>query len=430
MKSDQNTRTYEQNSTKEFHKIHGSPEKAQNLACRSSDSETQVRRPALKHENALEARVRRPPLERSPILETQIPKKRSDNEKDGQGREPRLGQECEGEQNENYHYTPSKDLIGTKRQAYNRTKKSPTCCREPSLKVHQAQKQKEFSDTVLEYDKPNEKTSEVEPVCRENHAIEDHDVVSHAIGNHDVARGHGGETDQVDIGQKVFQGDAGMDQKTKASENIKKEDPRSVNHHARDNHDATSHEIGTHVIGQHNQGESRQIKIGNGQTQTRHNDFPWTAPRVMLEFLKHDMGLSGPTIWTIDNYDGEATWAEIGETPNHDYKDDKELSANQYHKMAVELYQWEGATDNLIQKRKITTDEMWRECEWHKIKAGVEVVCMEMYREVEELQLREESGSTATTERVWDHKGQTYVVRDWSAQDDKTDHTPYANIRP
>ena len=50
---------------------------------------------------------------------------------------------------------------------------------------------------------------------------------------------------------------------------------------------------------------------------------------------------------------------------------DTQVSADQYHKMTNELYQWENATDDLIQQWKTMTSEEQRDNEWKQIKEGV-----------------------------------------------------------
>ena len=276
-----------------------------------------------------------------------------------------IGQDCEAgrrannkRQNGKQHHTPSKENIFQLKQAGDSVKKPSMCGNGSSLRAHREQNQKTVSEeNTFESDKPDGRASEEEPVCRENHAMEDHDALCHAIGSHDVDRGHGDEIEQVNIGQLERQDDIRPDNDAMVSYKVEEEHPRSANHHARDNRDASSHEVGTHVMSQNDQGETEKTEFDNGTTQSRRTDFPWTAPRIIWEFLEHDVGEDGPTIWSIDNYDGEDSWLEIGRTPTNGYRCDAEVSVNQYHKMACELHNLEGETDRLIQQQGSTTHD-------------------------------------------------------------------------
>ena len=115
-------------------------------------------------------------------------------------------------------------------------------------------------------------------------------------------------------------------------------------------------------------------------------------------------GTEGPTVWTIDNYDGEDIWREMCKKPKKEYRGDRELSANQYHKLANALHQWEGAIDELIKKYHTSTNDETTKQQWQTIKDGVRDVCMNMYAEVK----ADDTGSTTTTT----HQGELKTDQD------------------
>ena len=155
--------------------------------------------------------------------------------------------------------------------------------------------------------------------------------------------------------------------------------------HVRTNRDAVSHEIGTHDANQYRRGRAKQFEFGIDEQQ----DYPWVAPRVILQSVNLDMGDERPKPWIISNYDGEASWREWDRMPNDTYKGDEACSANQYHRLTKELYNWEVATDEFIQKRDLVGTEVthdhaqWRVQEWRRIKCGVDETCRNMFQEIQ-----------------------------------------------
>ena len=60
--------------------------------------------------------------------------------------------------------------------------------------------------------------------------------------------------------------------------------------------------------------------------------------------------------WTIDNYDGHESWKRCKQRPRDEYKEDKELTTNQYHKVMCGLYQWESKPDDLVSNRSLKSE--------------------------------------------------------------------------
>ena len=125
----------------------------------------------------------------------------------------------------------------------------------------------------------------------------------------------------------------------------------------------------------------------------------------------------GPTIWSIDNYDGEESWLEIGRAPNNEYRHDTQVSANQYHKMACELYNLEGETDKLIQQHDPTMDDNGDTEEWKRIKDQVREVCMKLHVEVEKKQTRQ----NLNQRRTWNHNSQAHTVKGRTSEEGEQD---------
>ena len=65
-------------------------------------------------------------------------------------------------------------------------------------------------------------------------------------------------------------------------------------------------------------GETAPIAVGTGkrptETQLGEWRYPWTAPRVIFRFFEFVAGNREPSIWIIDDYDGEEPWQERGAT--------------------------------------------------------------------------------------------------------------------
>ena len=149
--------------------------------------------------------------------------------------------------------------------------------------------------------------------------IYDHDATSHAFGNREVCQGHGDETDQVEVASGFFQGTSGQGCEPMSSSSTGKVEPTCDDNHVRDDCDAQCHKIRNHEIDQYHRGKTEPIAVGKGkqreEAQRGEWRYPWTAPRVILGCLKLIMGKGGPSVWTIDDYDGEESWRGRGTTP-------------------------------------------------------------------------------------------------------------------
>ena len=134
------------------------------------------------------------------------------------------------------------------------------------------------------------------------------------------------------------------------------------------------------------------------------------------------MGNHRPSMWTIDDYDGEVSWQERGARPPAEYNQDEQMSTNQYHMVTHMLYQLEGMTDELMAQMdnqhvnklsvQMCHDEGTAEQTWRRIKENVENICMEINHEVENTNDEEELVKT------WNHRQQTHVVSQWSTTTD------------
>ena len=137
-----------------------------------------------------------------------------------------------------------------------------------------------------------------------------------------------------------------------------------------DDRDALCHEIETHEIGYH-RGEIELVGFDNGPGQEMGKEFPWVAPRVMLEYLQWDMGTDEPMAWSVDNYDGEEIWMEIGKAPHEKYKDDRQMnkSISSDDEGVAQLGECNGSFDTAmenhhrrqLQEQRMDGDQRWRE---------------------------------------------------------------------
>ena len=152
------------------------------------------------------------------------------------------------------------------------------------------------------------------------------------------------------------------------------------------NHGVLDHEIANHDVRQSYQsGMEQEDDVGTRrhEMQVAEDSFPWTAPRVVLQYLEMRMSKEKPNGWSIDDCDGPESWTECAQRPEEKYRSDGDTRANQYHKMANAVYYWEAETDNLIEKWKDSEQENQQREEWRTRKDGAQQVCMEMHVEIE-----------------------------------------------
>ena len=119
------------------------------------------------------------------------------------------------------------------------------------------------------------------------------------------------------------------------------------------------------------------------EQETPENKYPRMAPRVLASYLFLRTRADEPTSWTSDDYDGFESWEEERQRPPKEFERDVEINADQYHKLMHQLYQYEGETDELLEKRDNGDDRETQIYQWKRIRFGVQRMCMEMYREVE-----------------------------------------------
>ena len=208
---------------------------------------------------------------------------------------------------------------------------------------------------------------------KDDHVIEDHNVIDCAFGNHDVRPNFKGEPEQA--GEPRPKSNRGKDKPTC-------EDDRVMN-----GHDVNDHATSNHDVSQNHRRESEprlfECSSPQGIEKVEEREFPWIAPRVILQYLTWGTMGNKPTIWSLDNRDGWESWLECKQRPREEYKGDRKATANRYHKMLHALYQLEGATDNLTTNQGTTDCEEQAEGEWQHIKDGIDKVCMDMYNEIE-----------------------------------------------
>ena len=216
--------------------------------------------------------------------------------------------------------------------------------------------------------------SEVGPTNGDNHVLFNHDVNDHAIEHHEFDRGSGGKIDQSDP-RINGTGDHSKDQ-------VK---PMNGDNHALHNRDANDHVIEYHEIGRPNRGGTCPSGMGNKDTKGGLQEVEavilWTAPRIILQYLERRTGTEEFCQWPFDDHDGALSWIECKQRPREEYKEDTELTTNQYHTMTIGLYQSENMTEDIINGRKWGSDKEQDRQTWQQIKEGIRKTCMTMYRE-------------------------------------------------
>ena len=112
-------------------------------------------------------------------------------------------------------------------------------------------------------------------------------------------------------------------------------------------------------------------------------EFPWIAPRVMLQYLETEMENEKPTVWIFENYDSSGIWSELTIGPRVEYRGDTETSTNQYHKVMHAFYRWASATDDSIEQGDIIMCDEQKRLEWTRTREGINKTCVGMRIEVE-----------------------------------------------
>ena len=129
---------------------------------------------------------------------------------------------------------------------------------------------------------------------------------------------------------------------------VRGEGPICQDNFALEDHDVNDRAIEHQEVSRDNQGEPNQDGIGNSlptnQNPNSCDNSPWTAPRVVAQYLGLSVNIERPTGWTIDDHDGQVSWEEGKQFPKLEYQDDVEMNTNQYHRFGKELYQHEATT--------------------------------------------------------------------------------------
>lgn len=65
---------------------------------------------------------------------------------------------------------------------------------------------------------------------------------------------------------------------------------------------------------------SRKLLGEDDEDQNEWNTYPWCAPRIIWQYFENQTQSVNPTVWSIDNYDGDPTWIEMRMLPKNEYK--------------------------------------------------------------------------------------------------------------
>ena len=179
----------------------------------------------------------------------------------------------------------------------------------------------------------------VDPQCRDIHATDDRAVLDHVFRSHDDCRSSGGEAVRAGVGERLTPNwEHAIDGDTRPSEGLSKasegreEELKHRDHHVKSNRDAYGHEIANHDESQRSRCESEQPEADDNHKAKSPRrlacNYPWTAPRVIAQYLALRMKEDKPTVWSIDDYDGSESWKEENQEPSATYRHDKETSTN------------------------------------------------------------------------------------------------------
>ena len=109
--------------------------------------------------------------------------------------QPRSENAKEKVERSQYHDQAEKHSQHKQEPAPMEISKLPTCIQQMHEGNAHEESEEDQLDNIL---------CEVESVYHDNHAMDDHDVISHAIGNHEVCQGHGDETDQDGVESEIM----------------------------------------------------------------------------------------------------------------------------------------------------------------------------------------------------------------------------------
>ena len=106
--------------------------------------------------------------------------------------------------------------------------------------------------------------------------------------------------------------------------------------------------------------------------------YPWYAPRVLKQYFEMVMQGEEPIQWSIDNYDGGATWMEMDVMPKEQYKNDAEPSTTQRRELRNKLIQIEMETDEMMEYEQASE---WKRRRWQVLRTTVQEMCEEAYQQ-------------------------------------------------
>ena len=118
------------------------------------------------------------------------------------------------------------------------------------------------------------------------------------------------------------------------------------------------------------------------EPQESGTEFPWKAPRIILQHLEWKTNTEEPCQRSIDDCDGAASWKECKQRPREEYREDAELITNQYQKIANGMYQWENKIEDFIGKWRRDSDQEQNRQTWQEIRNGIKLLCATAHREV------------------------------------------------
>ena len=229
---------------------------------------------------------------------------------------------------------------------------------------------------------PINRIREETPRCEDNHETNDRDVFDHEFRGHAYSRDQGRETKQIEEKESLSHQCGG----SLATEGSCEDELTCEGNHAMEGREVYDHEIGNHVVDMSHRGEADQIEVESDHQQDVDENttkpYPWMAPRMLLQHLMQAMDAKEPSMWSIDNYDGEVIWHDHKWKPEEEYRHDQEVNPNQYHKLMNHLYQAESATEDLMIKVQAEGNDNNVEQEWQKIRCSVRGPCLDMLKEV------------------------------------------------
>lgn len=186
----------------------------------------------------------------------------------------------------------------------------------------------------------NFNSSGEEPQCQDIHEMNVRVVLDHVFRRHNDRRRYRGETDPVGVAGSLrhcftseesmektqTHNDAGFDGELISTSKACEEEQTHRENHVRNNQDVDSHEVVNHCASQRCLWALDQFEVDvsskeetQAMPETKH---PWTASRVLAQYLALRMKAGEPTACSIVDYDGLGSWKEEEQEPPVEYKRD------------------------------------------------------------------------------------------------------------